>query len=67
LRKICPDINSEGVVLTIPMPGHPYANALSTNESSPSSFTDEDARKEVERLILDHDVVFTLTDSREAR
>ncbi|KAF2363455.1 THIF-type NAD/FAD binding fold [Trinorchestia longiramus] len=59
LKLIRPSVVSEGVVLTIPMPGHPPGHqqehaALAT-------------LARLEQLIADHDVVFLLTDSRESR
>ncbi|XP_018008071.1 ubiquitin-like modifier-activating enzyme ATG7 isoform X2 [Hyalella azteca] len=59
LKLIRPSVISEGVVLTIPMPGHP-----------PGRHQEQVAVSAVERLqqlIADHDVVFLLTDSRESR
>ncbi|XP_027847800.2 ubiquitin-like modifier-activating enzyme ATG7 isoform X1 [Aphis gossypii] len=55
LREIHPEINSTGVVMSIPMPGH-AANI--------------DDHKNVDllsKLIEDNDVIFLLTDSRESR
>jgi len=60
LKRIAgPSINSEGHVLTIPMPGH----AFNTKE-------EESVREDTEKmqeLIDDADVVFLLTDTRESR
>ncbi|XP_060850053.1 ubiquitin-like modifier-activating enzyme ATG7 [Rhopalosiphum padi] len=55
LREIHPEINSTGIVMSIPMPGH-AANI--------------DDHKNVDllsKLIEDNDVIFLLTDSRESR
>lgn len=57
LKKIFPLVNAVGHELEIPMAGHPVTN-------------DEKQKKELElldKLISDHDAVFLLTDSREAR
>ena len=60
LKRIAgPSINSEGHVLTIPMPGHPF-----------SGKEEESVRQDTEKmqsLIDDADVVFLLTDTRESR
>lgn len=59
VKKIFPDVDVTGVKLTIPMPGHPPAEAEI-----------EGVRNDVralEELILGHDVVFLLLDTREAR
>ncbi|XP_014271882.1 ubiquitin-like modifier-activating enzyme ATG7 [Halyomorpha halys] len=53
LKSVLPTINSTGVTLEIPMPGH-------------YSATIENAIK-LHDLIEEHDVVFLLTDSRESR
>ena len=54
-----PDVRAEGVVLMIPMPGHPYGDAEAKSVTA-----------DIERLhsLIDgHDVVFLLTDTRESR
>mmetsp|Transcript_8691 Transcript_8691/g.13117 ORF Transcript_8691/g.13117 Transcript_8691/m.13117 type:complete len:769 (+) Transcript_8691:139-2445(+) len=60
LKRIAgPSINSEGHVLTIPMPGHPFSDK-----------EEESVRQDTEKmqaLIDDADVVFLLTDTRESR
>ena len=59
LRAIHPGVEARGVALSIPMPGHP----VHTSETS-------EVRRDIERLealIVEHDVVFLLTDSRESR
>ncbi|KAI3617789.1 hypothetical protein CBS9595_003698 [Malassezia furfur] len=59
LHRIFPGVNATGHVLAVPMPGHvvPPASVPATLE----------AIAELERLVARHDVVFLLTDSREAR
>uniref|UniRef100_A0A0N5A8R7 Ubiquitin-like modifier-activating enzyme ATG7 n=1 Tax=Syphacia muris TaxID=451379 RepID=A0A0N5A8R7_9BILA len=59
LRRIFPSVNAKSCCMTIPVPGH----SVSTS-----------AEKEVqnvvdclERLVIEHDVVFLVMDSREAR
>jgi len=60
LKRIAgPSINSEGHVLTIPMPGHAF-----------NAKEEESVRQDTEKmqeLIDDADVVFLLTDTRESR
>ncbi|KAJ1665007.1 Autophagy protein 7 [Coemansia sp. RSA 1813] len=59
MRRIFPNIDSQGVQLSIPMPGHSVSPAeLDATQS---------AAKRLEDLVVDHDVVFLLTDSRESR
>ncbi len=66
LRKIFPDVNAQGVVLSIPMPGHPLAAYAA--EGTEGAVREEDKEyAQLEELVAGHDVVFALTDSREAR
>lgn len=51
--------NSEGFVISIPMPGHTVGESLLKE-------TKENVEKLIQ-LIIDHDVIFLLTDSRESR
>jgi ubiquitin-like modifier-activating enzyme ATG7 len=60
LQKIFPDVDAQGVELTIPMPGHPPAS-----EKESQRMREESA--ELDRLIRDHDVCFLLLDTRESR
>jgi ubiquitin-like modifier-activating enzyme ATG7 len=56
-----PDVFAEGVVLTIPMPGHSFGRSIDETEA---------VQVDVERLhtlIDEADVVFLLTDTRESR
>ncbi|XP_023641371.1 ubiquitin-like modifier-activating enzyme atg7 isoform X2 [Capsella rubella] len=59
LKQIFPAMESSGVVMAIPMPGHPISRK------------DEDSVladcKRLSELIESHDVVFLLTDTRESR
>lgn len=55
LKLILPSLSVKGVNLTIPMPGH-----------FPTTNTEKDYR-DLDDLVKEHDVVFLLTDSREAR
>ncbi|XP_064488409.1 ubiquitin-like modifier-activating enzyme ATG7 [Ornithodoros turicata] len=59
LKEIFPVINSKAVDLTIPMPGH------SVPEKAQGSTQAQVAR--LEELIAEHDVIFLLLDTREAR
>ncbi|KAJ2079296.1 Autophagy protein 7 [Coemansia sp. RSA 988] len=59
MRRIFPRVDAQGVQLSVPMPGHavPAAEVEDTRA----------AAAQLEQLIVDHDVVFLLTDSRESR
>ncbi|XP_022724540.1 ubiquitin-like modifier-activating enzyme atg7 [Durio zibethinus] len=59
LQRIFPAVEAEGVVMAIPMPGHPVS---SQEEKSVL----EDCRR-LNYLIDSHDVIFLLTDTRESR
>ncbi|KAL3793155.1 hypothetical protein HJC23_005657 [Cyclotella cryptica] len=59
-----PDVKSEGIVLTIPMPGHSFGGGKDGAAEM------ESVRKDVERLhqlFEQSDAVFLLTDTRESR
>ncbi|WFD00278.1 dCMP deaminase [Malassezia yamatoensis] len=59
LQQISPGVNATGHVVSIPMPGHmvPMSSVTATRG----------AIADLDRLVKQHDVVFILTDSREAR
>ncbi|CAH0758125.1 unnamed protein product [Diatraea saccharalis] len=59
LKLILPTVNSQGIVAHIPMPGHPVGESLK----------DETIKniKLITDSIKEHDVVFLLLDTREAR
>eukprot|EP00531_Pseudo-nitzschia_arenysensis_P009309 CAMPEP_0116138548 /NCGR_PEP_ID=MMETSP0329-20121206/12839_1 /TAXON_ID=697910 /ORGANISM="Pseudo-nitzschia arenysensis, Strain B593" /LENGTH=751 /DNA_ID=CAMNT_0003633535 /DNA_START=81 /DNA_END=2336 /DNA_ORIENTATION=+ len=57
LKKIAADVKSEGIKLSIPMPGHASENDESLAETV----------KRLDQLIQETDVVFLLTDTRESR
>ncbi|KAJ1993187.1 Autophagy protein 7 [Dimargaris cristalligena] len=59
LRRIYPNVISEGHALTIPMPGHPIATSARTRQATELA--------KLEALVHSHDVLFLLTDSRESR
>ncbi|XP_004293934.1 PREDICTED: ubiquitin-like modifier-activating enzyme atg7 [Fragaria vesca subsp. vesca] len=59
LKKIFPAVEAEGIVMAIPMPGHPVP---SQEEQSVL----DDCRR-LHDLIDSHDAVFLLTDTRESR
>ncbi|XP_014206834.1 ubiquitin-like modifier-activating enzyme ATG7 [Copidosoma floridanum] len=59
LLKIHPNLNAEGVVLQIPMPGHVVGPSMLESTRQ--------AVEKLEKLYAEHDVVFLLLDSREAR
>lgn len=59
LKSVFPALNARGVVLSVPMPGHGVPPG-----------TEDSVRKQVEQLeqlVAEHDVVFLLLDTREAR
>ncbi|CAG0915301.1 unnamed protein product [Notodromas monacha] len=58
LRRILPTVISEGIVMTIPMPGHGVGGDRDSIKRSV---------KQLEELYEKHDVIFLLLDSREAR
>ncbi|OEU12764.1 hypothetical protein FRACYDRAFT_270472 [Fragilariopsis cylindrus CCMP1102] len=60
LKKIAPDVVSEGIQLCIPMPGHAY------DENNTTSTLHETVQQ-LDQLIQDSDVIFLLTDTRESR
>ncbi|XP_061353295.1 ubiquitin-like modifier-activating enzyme atg7 isoform X1 [Gastrolobium bilobum] len=59
LKRIFPAVEAEGIVMAIPMPGHPV------NSQEQDSVL-EDCRR-LHDLIDAHDAVFLLTDTRESR
>jgi ubiquitin-like modifier-activating enzyme ATG7 len=59
-----PDVESEGVVLTIPMPGHPFGGGKDGEAETAAVKKDAET---LHKLIADCDVVFLLTDTRESR
>ncbi|XP_063228802.1 ubiquitin-like modifier-activating enzyme ATG7 [Bacillus rossius redtenbacheri] len=68
LREINPGVVSEGITLTIPMPGHPIGPIK--DPSGGDTLGAAAVRADFDRLVElvgSHDVVFLLTDSREAR
>lgn len=60
LGEVYPGVRSNGHVLTIPMPGHPFATPAEVASAKRDAET-------LEALVSSHDVVFVLTDSRESR
>jgi ubiquitin-like modifier-activating enzyme ATG7 len=59
LKLIYPGVNANGIVLSIPMPGHFVNEAIRKK-------TEEDVEC-LEKLISEHDCVFLLMDTRESR
>ncbi|CAI5449269.1 unnamed protein product [Caenorhabditis angaria] len=59
LKRIYPSIEAEAYNLTVPMPGH-------TVDSSGEAKLAEDVEL-IEKLVVEHDVLFLALDSREAR
>ncbi|KAJ9565868.1 hypothetical protein OSB04_001834 [Centaurea solstitialis] len=59
LKRIFPAVEAEGVVMAIPMPGHPVPSQEEPNVLN-------DCRR-LHDLVESHDAVFLLTDTRESR
>ncbi|XP_076469182.1 ubiquitin-like modifier-activating enzyme ATG7 [Babylonia areolata] len=59
LKKIFPGVVSEGIVLSIPMPGHSVSAGIEKQ-------VEGDVRR-LEELIEQHDAIFLLMDTRESR
>ncbi|KAJ0175077.1 hypothetical protein K1T71_009218 [Dendrolimus kikuchii] len=59
LKLILPTVNSKGIVAHIPMPGHPLGESLIDETIANIKILTE--------AIADHDVIFLLLDTREAR
>ncbi|XP_063627187.1 ubiquitin-like modifier-activating enzyme ATG7 [Cydia splendana] len=59
LRKILPSVETRGIALHIPMPGHPVGESLRAETAANI--------KTLTEAIQAHDVVFLLLDTREAR
>ncbi|KAK1386437.1 Ubiquitin-like modifier-activating enzyme ATG7 [Heracleum sosnowskyi] len=59
LKQIFPAVEADGIVMAIPMPGHPVPSQDEHNVL-------EDCRR-LQDLIDSHDAVFLLTDTRESR
>ena len=73
LIRIFPGVQAQGIVLSIPMPGHPFSSPVSSSPQIDSSTSTTKTTREEEdistldQLVQNHDVIFALTDSREAR
>lgn len=70
LIEVNPTVKARGEVLAIPMPGHPILSSDSATlaaDGESRCLEGEAALLRFEQLVEDHDVVFALTDSREAR
>ena len=57
LKEIYPGVNSEGIVMSVPMAGHPVLDEPRT----------EAEFKSLKALIERHDAIFLLMDTRESR
>ncbi|EEH05970.1 conserved hypothetical protein [Histoplasma capsulatum G186AR] len=57
LEEIYPGVDASGYVLSVPMPGHPITDASKA----------ELEFKELKKLVDEHDAIFVLLDTREAR
>ncbi|GBP07625.1 Ubiquitin-like modifier-activating enzyme ATG7 [Eumeta japonica] len=59
LKQILPSVNTQSLVAHIPMPGHPVGHSIKDETI--------DNIEKITKAIEDHDVLFLLLDSREAR
>ena len=59
VKEVFPGMHSEGIVMSIPMPGHPIGEK--EVEQTRNSI------EKLDKLVQEHDVVFLLGDSRECR
>ncbi|KFM67470.1 Ubiquitin-like modifier-activating enzyme ATG7, partial [Stegodyphus mimosarum] len=59
LKNIFPGVDAQGLILSVPMPGHSIPENLVDNIRSDV--------KQIEELIDSHDVIFLLMDTRESR
>eukprot|EP00501_MAST-03F_sp_TOSAG23-6_P001548 GSMAST32.ASY1.ANO1.1612.1 assembled CDS len=57
LKKVFPGVESRGICMSIPMPGHPVSIGS----------IEEEHVSTIEKLVSEHDVLFLLTDTRESR
>lgn len=60
LKEIYPLIETRGINLCIPMPGHPAATEEAASEVVNSL-------QQLDQLVKEHDIIFLITDSRESR
>ncbi|KAL3317180.1 Autophagy protein 7 [Cichlidogyrus casuarinus] len=68
LKEIYPGVDAEAHNFTIPMPGHCITNALLDEEANQALIkAARDSCDSLKGLIAQHDVVFLLLDTREAR
>jgi ubiquitin-like modifier-activating enzyme ATG7 len=61
LKEVYPNVDARGVVMGIPMPGHSVGSDPEQHAKLMKTTL------ELEELVKEHDVVFLLLDSREAR
>jgi ubiquitin-like modifier-activating enzyme ATG7 len=66
LKTIAADVTSEGVHLSIPMPGHAAETATNKGGDSSVSILDQTVTQ-LDKLIQEADAIFLLTDTRESR
>lgn len=68
LKRIFPGVNAQGIVISVPMPGHPFASAPPSGDGNTYAPSREEGDiAALDQLVQSHDVVFALTDSRESR
>jgi len=60
LKEIYPSIETKGVRMCIPMPGH----SANTEEAKKEAISEYE---KLDQLIQEHDIIFLITDSRESR
>ncbi|KAL3914514.1 MAG: hypothetical protein SGILL_006075, partial [Bacillariaceae sp.] len=66
LKTIAADVTSEGIFLSIPMPGHAAETSSKGKSDGGASSLDETVER-LDALVQEADVVFLLTDTRESR
>ncbi|KAL3917909.1 MAG: hypothetical protein SGILL_004491, partial [Bacillariaceae sp.] len=69
LKAVAADVTSEGIFLSIPMPGHAAetTSAKGKSDGSASSPSLDKTVEQLDALVQEADVVFLLTDTRESR
>ncbi|CAI2360708.1 unnamed protein product [Moneuplotes crassus] len=60
LKEVYPLVKTEGIRLSIPMPGHPGKTEEAENQI-------RESYRKLDKLIQEHDIIYLITDSRESR
>ncbi|VDM16176.1 unnamed protein product [Hydatigera taeniaeformis] len=67
VKRILPTVDVRSYNLTVPMPGHPVSNASAGSDASKQVSIVREACQKLDELVQNHDVIFLLLDTREAR